>query len=136
MKLIIAFLLTFSCLANFNGKWSGEGFYQTPKTVGKCLEVFMQFKVTKDRFSILDGGYICGEIQASYPPSSFKVLNGELFYLGENVGTISENEININYDNGIYHLRLVKENGEIRFQENWDDGEDYLSISSKISLLL
>lgn len=136
MKILISFLFSISCLASFTGKWSGEGYYQTPRYVGKCSEVFMQFELTKDKFSIIDGGYICGELQASYPPSSFKIVDGELLYFGESVGTISEDEINLNYDNGIYHLRLVKENGQVRFQESWDDGQDHLFISSKLDLLL
>ena len=136
MKIIIAFLFTLSCFANFTGKWSGEGFYRTPKRMGECLEVFMQFEVTKEFFSIIEGGYICGDIQASYPVSKFKIEDGSLFYFGENVGTISDDEINLRYEDGLFHLNLRKESGQIVFQENWDDGEDYLSISSKLDSLL
>ncbi|WP_372653480.1 hypothetical protein [Halobacteriovorax sp.] len=136
MKILISFLFTISCLANFTGKWSASGYYKTPKRVGECLEVFMQFEVTKEKFSIIDGGYICGDLQASYPPSSFEIEEGSLYYYGENVGSITDSEINIRYEDGLFHLNLRKAEGQVIFQENWDDGEDYLSISSKMDLLL
>lgn len=136
MKIILSFLFTFSCLASFTGKWSGEGYYQSPKRIGECSEVFMQFEQTKEKLSIIDGGYICGDLQASYPPSSFKIENGSLFYFGENVGTIRNGEINIRYEDGLFHLNLRKVKDQIIFQENWDDGEDHLYISSKMDSLL
>ena len=136
MKIVIAFLLTFSCLANFTGKWNGEGYYQTPKRVGECLEVFMQFEIREDSFSIIEGGYICGEIQARYPTSRFTISNGNLFYFDEKVGTIANDEINIRYEDGLFHLSLKKVDGQIIFHESWNDGEDHLIISSKLNLLL
>ncbi len=136
MKILFVFLISLSSLAGFSGKWSGEGFYNYNVSDGNCSEVFMQFKVTSERLYILDGGYICGKIQASYPPSSFKIENGSLFYQNEKVGNITESEIDIRYEDGIYHLNLKSIEGQIHYREIWDDGEDFLLITSKLNSLL
>ncbi|OUR93660.1 hypothetical protein A9Q84_19535 [Halobacteriovorax marinus] len=135
MKTILAFFLSFSTLANFSGKWSGDGVFETDRRDGECREVFLQLKQTEDFFYILDGGYICGDIQASYPPSQFMILQGELFYQGHVVGKISQNEIILTYLEGVYKLKLRIVGEEIHFNESWIEGDDFLLINSKMEAL-
>lgn len=133
MKIVIVFLLSYSAFSNFTGKWSAEGFYESDRTAGKCKEVFLQLKQTEDFFYILDGGYICGEIQAQYPPSRFKISGEDLFYQGSIVGSISNDEIRISYLEGVYNLSLKHNSEEILFDESWREGDDFLHIRSKMS---
>ncbi len=84
---------------------------------------------------ILDGGYICADIQASYPPSSFDIVDSELFYRNQRVGTITKDKIEISYLDGVYNLSLNIIDGEILFTESWKDAEDFLTIESKMKTL-
>ncbi|CBW27936.1 putative exported protein [Halobacteriovorax marinus SJ] len=136
MKTLIAFLLMSSSFAGLTGKWSAGGFFDYNNRSGECKEIFMQIKQTDKKLYILDGGYICSDIQASYPPSSFNIVDGALYYFGEKVGEVTENEINLNYENGVYGLSLKKIGTELIYKESWDDGEDYLLIEGKLNLLL
>lgn len=135
MKIFFVFIFSISIFANFSGKWSAEGFYESNRNDGKCREVFLQLKQTKNSFKILDGGYICGEIQASYPPSSFDIINNELFYRNEKVGMVTDEDIRISYLDGVYNLSLSKVDGEILFTESWKEAEDFLNINAKLKAL-
>lgn len=135
MKLIVLFLLSVSTYANFSGRWTASGYFESNREEGECKEVFLQIKQTKNKFMILDGGYICGDIQASYPPSQFEVVNNSLIYKDEVVGSISEDIVSIIYLDGVYKLNLKKEENQIRFRETWLEGDDYLFISSELKLL-
>ncbi len=132
MRILLALVMSFSALANFSGKWSAKGYYESDRREGECKEVFMQFKQTESSFEIIEGGYICGDIQASYPPSFFKIVENELYYKNEKVGNITNKAITISYLEGVYSLDLKKDNGEIVFTESWKEGEDFLTIYSKL----
>jgi len=132
MKIFIAFFLSFSALANFTGKWSAAGFYESDRSEGECREVFLQLKQTDNVLSILDGGYICGDIQAQYPASRFEISHGELFYQGQKVGSISINELKITYLDGVYNLNIKRVEEVLHFDESWVEGDDFLFINSKM----
>jgi hypothetical protein len=132
MKIALLFLFSISSLANFSGKWSARGYFESDRKEGECKEIFMQFKKTSKKFMILDGGYICGDIQASYPPSSFEIVNNSLIYFGEKVGVISKDLIEINYLDGVYKLSLKAKDGQVFFNETWQEDSDYLFINSKL----
>lgn len=135
MKIALLFFISLTSLANFTGKWSAQGFYESDRTSGECIEVFMQFKQTNISFMILDGGYICGEIQASYPPSKFTIVSDELFYGGEKVGMITKDKIEISYLEGVYNLNLQRNNGSVHFRELWKEEDDFLDIRAKLEEL-
>jgi hypothetical protein len=135
MKIIIALIFSFGTLANFTGKWTNSGYYESDSSSGECKEVFMQFKKTDEAFMILDGGYICGEIQASYPPSKFKIIGEKLFYNGEKVGIINSELIMISYLNNVYNLSLEIVDDQIFFYEQWKEEDDFLFIRAKLNKL-
>ena len=133
LKLWMATLLTLSALANFNGKWLGEGYYYTHKSEGECHEVFFELQEDKDYFRIKTGGYNCSFMSAEYPSSHFKKKGEELFYNGKKVGTIKDNQVSISYYDGVYKLDLMIDGKQLIFREDWAQDGSYLRLKSHLS---
>lgn len=136
MKILALYLLSIATLADFSGKWTGEGSYYTARSKGECTEIFFQFKQTEKKLKILTGGYICGMLQAEYPPSSFDIVEGTLIYDGEVVGSITDDQFTIEYLGGVYKLNVKKEEDHLQYEEIWNEGDDLLVVqSSRLSIL-
>ena len=80
-------------------------------------------------------------MQATYDRYQMDIVNGELFSNGSKVGLISENELNINYENVdegyIYDLKLTKLNeSTLRYTESWfSEGKNALEVKGDLKLL-
>jgi hypothetical protein len=133
-KIIITLvaLYSFSTMAQFSGQWIGEGVYQTHRSKGDCSLVFFDFELTNLSLDIYTGGYECGLFKAEYPASHFEIVNGFIFYKGENVGTASNDRFFLTYLDGVFELTLRYENGRIDFHERWYENGDLLEVRSKL----
>ncbi len=72
------------------------------------------------------GGYRCGEIQAEYPYSTFKIVEGGLYYQGEKVGNIGEDFFSLEYEE--FSLNIKYMNGYVDYNELWQDESDYFQV--------
>jgi hypothetical protein len=128
-------------LLSLSGQFTGNGVAITPRRSRTCSEIFVDIDVTNSKFTMYHGGYICQDMQATYDRYQMDIVNGELFSNGSKVGLISENELNINYENVdegyIYDLKLTKLNeSTLRYTESWfSEGKNALEVKGDLKLL-
>lgn len=121
-------LLLFSAFA-FEGKLNGPGsaYMHTSQKQRQCSEIFLNLSKSPTHFSILDGGYICEDMQASFPASRFEIRGSELFYHNQLAGSISDEKITLFVDNKeenfTYSLNLEKNGSSVSFIETWTENQ-------------
>lgn len=100
----------------------GRGVFVQSGSIYPCEQIFLDFSIEDASFSLSEGGYICGLLQASYDSFVLGIDDGLLLSNGEVVGDINEDELNLYHndpsDNSDFLLRL-------RFLP---DGLEYLEI--------
>jgi len=133
--LILSLFITLPAFANFNGQWQGEGHFESKKNKGLCHDIFFEFSEDQNSFKIKNGGYNCEEMSAEYPFSIFKKKGDQLLYNGEIVGYRKNDVLYLEYYEGLYKLKVIKNEDIVHFSEEWNDGDDYLTISGKLSLI-
>lgn len=135
-KIIICTLLITTSYADFNGRWSGEGFAKTASASSPCEKVYFRLSLSQEKFKIQDGGYNCSGLSAEYPYSVFTIQGNDLIYKGEISGRISDNEIEIfSIEDGFQLLFTKIDNQTIKVEERWQDGDDFLVINSSLELI-
>jgi hypothetical protein len=122
------FLLLF--LLQFNGNYSGKGTaaFSSGRTYD-CREIFLSLATTEKTFKLKDGGYSCGDfLHASFDPFQMTITDGKLFDGPLELGTISKQELHYEIydpaDGSTYSLKLTKDNDQLRYHEEWHDGEE------------
>lgn len=139
--MILLLLISFQVQASFTGSYSGTGRAVFASGRGhECTEIFLRLETTTDLFRLRDGGYKCGGLlNASFDPFKMSIRAGKLWHLEQELGTISDNEINYQIydpeDGSTYYLTLTKnERGEIQYYERWHDGEKIaLTVKGQLS---
>ncbi|HLT22944.1 MAG TPA: hypothetical protein VKZ84_05860 [Bacteriovoracaceae bacterium] len=125
--LLFVMLLLPSMALSFNGKLSGPGnAIYSSGTELPCSEIFLEMKVTQTSFELIQGGYICGFLQAGFDSFKMDIRNGELWHKDQKLGYISDNKISYQVydpaDGSTYFFNLAKEQSGYRYFEEWDDG--------------
>lgn len=126
--ILVALLLPITAVASFNGSISGSGTatMHPKEKVRQCSQIFMQIKQDASKLHVIAGGYICEDMQASFPDFTLDIVDQKLVSEGTEVGTITDNEITLHKEDTeedfTYKLLLKKENGSVLFEEQWTDG--------------
>jgi|GEM_PF-2376720 hypothetical protein len=136
LALFLFFFITFQvCASSLSGTWSGLGVSQTAQSYRECSEVFFRFEETASQLKILNGGYVCRDLQAEYPFSVFEKKNGDLLYKGEVVGGIAEKSFFLDVPEEFYRLQVELVDGQLRTQEIWDDSQSFLKVYGMLEKL-
>lgn len=128
-KLVITFLLALVSVVAHSigtGQFHGQGqaFYNGRKI--KCDFIEIRFIELESQFILRGGGYKCGDIQAEYPYSSFKKMNGRLYFENQFVGTIDQDNVSLFFEE--FKLKLNKHGENLSYHEHWKDADDELLI--------
>ena len=131
MHRFLAFLFIcfpFQAFASFSGNYSGKGqaVSHPQEKVRACSQIFLSMKTVNKTLSVLQGGYSCGDMQASYPSFSLQIVGTKLVSEGTVVGTYSDSEIDLYKEDKsegyTFHLQLKKSANTIAYREDWTDG--------------
>ena len=135
MAILFSLFLMFPAQASLTGSFSGAGSSLMHKSgnVRKCSNIFFTIKNTAETFELLEGGYACEDLQASLSPFVLKIKEGKIFSDGQEVGTISDHNLNLLYsdiaEGFTYHWQLEEKSGEIQYLEEWSEaGKPALTI--------
>lgn len=131
--LILTSVQTFA--ANLTGTWSGPGVSQTAQSYRECSEVFFRLEETPTELKILNGGYVCQDLQAEYPFSVFEKKESELLYKGEVVGSYTDTGFILDVPEEFYRLQVDLVDGQLQTQEIWDDSQSFLKIFGMLEKL-
>lgn len=138
-KLILTLFFIFSAAqtlaANLTGSWSGPGVSQTAQSYRECSEVFFRFEESPTQLKILNGGYICQDLQAEYPFSVFEKKDGKLLYKNEIVGSYTKMGFVLDVPEEFYRLQVDLVEGELQTQEIWDDSQSFLKVFGMLKKL-
>lgn len=129
MKYLFILLFSLPAFADFTGSFQGTGravFAKTGKAY-ECSEIFLRLKEKTDSFTFNEGGYICGDLQASFDTFIFSVKEGKLFIKDKEVGSITPGLFEYTFydpeDNSTYHLVLFKlSETTLSYIETWHVG--------------
>lgn len=121
--------------ANLTGTWSGPGVSQTGQSYRECSEVFFRFEESKTQLKILNGGYICQDLQAEYPFSVFEKKDNQLLYKSEVVGSYTKSGFVLDVPEEFYRLKVELVDGELQTQEVWDDSQSFLKVFGMLEKL-
>ena len=108
--------------------YQGKGSALFPKTQRKysCHEVFLRFEILPTKLKLIEGGYNCPPLSAAYDYFVFDIKDGKLLTKGEEVGTISEEELNLYQydpaDDSHFHLNWKFSGKKLEYTETWDEG--------------
>ncbi|MGE3260713.1 MAG: hypothetical protein AB7K68_02930 [Bacteriovoracia bacterium] len=137
--IVLALFLPITALATFDGRYSGPGTSLMHQSGNRrdCREIFLKLQGGEKALRILEGGYICGDIQASFDPFTLEIREGKIFLEGQSVGTISENDLDLLYkseeENFTYHWHLQQAGDEINYLEEWaSGGAPSLTVQGKL----
>lgn len=131
--LLAVFLFLSTAHAGLGNVWSGTGFAETLKTKNECEWIEIRLIHTEDTLIIRGGGYLCDDLLAEYPYSTFEINNGRLYYQGEVTGEIEENKLHISALGGQYNLWLkIKDDGNLFYRELWSERTDFLWIEGTL----
>jgi hypothetical protein len=132
--LMLSFLISFNTQA-FEGLWVGEGISKTHRSERACSEIYLEFDVNANYVTLLQGGYICGILQAEYPSSRFeRRTNHELWYGGQRVGFFDGQVLRLERPSDFFQLELYLQGEKIIYRELWDDGNSFLQIDGELKL--
>ncbi|MGZ3692719.1 MAG: hypothetical protein ACXWQO_00495 [Bdellovibrionota bacterium] len=127
-SLLLVALLPITAAANFEGRYQGPGQSISHKSGLKraCAEIFLNFQRKTGEVKILEGGYRCENLQASFDPFTMEVRDGKVYIEGEELGTFSENKLEIFFANKAedftYHWLLENSESGMSYLEEWTDG--------------
>jgi hypothetical protein len=125
---LLLLLVPFTAQAGFQGRFSGTGTSLMHKSGNRrpCEEIFLNFQRGEKELKILEGGYRCGNVQATFDPFILVIRNGRIFADGVDVGTFSENRLDLFFANReedfTYHWLLEFKGEELSYLEEWTDG--------------
>ena len=126
LMFLFLFLAASTTWANFSGKFQGTG--QAIFRSGKlypCTEIYLHLKQDENSFKLIDGGYRCGLLQASFDPFTMTVKGEDLFIKDVPVGKITRESLSYSLldpdDGSTYTLKLKKKDNSIEYSELWVD---------------
>ncbi len=132
--------LPFQAFASFSGNYSGKGqaISHPQEKVRFCSQIFIGMKTANETLTVLQGGYSCGDMEASYPNFTLQIVGAKLVSDGVVVGTYSDSEIDLykqdKAEGYTFHLRLTKKAKTIVYQEDWTDGgKPALTVKGNLS---
>jgi hypothetical protein len=135
--LFILFALFSTSAVAIEGRWRGEGFSQTHRSERPCSEIYFEFSVTKDFVTLVQGGYICGILQAEYPFSQFeRGSNQTLLFQGEVVGFYDGRTLRLERPEDFFQAEFVLSEQGLMYKELWDDGRSLLLIEGVLDFHL
>lgn len=127
------FAIVFSPLmaqAALTGRYMGTGTAVFPKsgTTRVCSQIFLDIKQDAKTFTLNSGGYSCEDLSAGIDPYVLQIRAGHVFEGVKDVGTISENRIELFENNPSegYTFRWTQERtpAGLVYTEEWTDGAE------------
>lgn len=124
----------------FEGRFQGEGdaIFRSGRD-RSCSEIFLHYRYDRDEQKIkaLNGGYVCQDLQASYPLFALDVKEGELFSNGRKVGNINSHQMQFGLydpsDDSHFSLTLSQEGEGLHYLEVWKSaGEKALVVEGHL----
>lgn len=112
----------------FSGHWSGTGTAVTQpstlhSTTRNCSEISLSLNQSNKELELQTGTYTCQDLQASYDPAQFDLKEGQVWYQGAQIGTITDNLFEITYvaqdDGSVFKLTLTLNGNTLQYQEDW-----------------
>jgi hypothetical protein len=112
----------------FDGSWQGTGQAvmkpdSSQAKVRNCSDIGFEFGQESGHFKIVSGYYDCEDLKASYGSADFEVRGNSLWYQGQDIGTISNEQLEISVpdpnDGTTFRLTLASRDGDLDYLEEW-----------------
>lgn len=117
---------------NLSGHWQGKGTAQDNKGwKTSCEELSYTFLQTPTSLNVLGGHTLCGSHQRQFESVILDIKDGQLFYDDIYLGTITENQMSIVYqdeDISLYYSFTKNLDHTLNYSETQYNGEDFLKI--------
>lgn len=81
----------------FTGDWVGKGTYVLNGRLTQCSSFQLVFLADSQKFEFVSGGRTCDEHSEKFVPIHLDLKNGSAFYNGQNVGTYSDNKMDLSF---------------------------------------
>lgn len=124
----------------FAGRYQGSGtsLMHRSGTVRPCTEIFLHFRRDSTGVALLEGGYSCEDLQASFPAFTLAVRDGQLYDGTTRVGTFTETRLELRHEDReedfTYHWLLEIKDGKLSYLEEWTDaGAPALTIRGTLA---
>lgn len=128
--LLVALLFPVISFANTSGVWSGKGRITEPHKTTPCQEVFMKLLEDEKHFYLTSAGYSCSGLNAEYPYSVFKKVDGQLVHQGKVVGHYTDDKFFLEKPDEGFELLLKRYKDQLIFVESWFFSENDFFIVS------
>lgn len=109
--------------ADFNGKWHGKGTLHSSQPDMSCDPMDLELAQTDAKFSFVKAVFECAGQTVDFGSFDLDIVNGHLEYYGKDLGTVTDSEFHLLYEETDYSyvLDMTITNGALTYHSDIND---------------